>query len=351
MKFSIEEQKQYSRHLMLNEIGEQGQLKLKKARVLVIGAGGLGCPVLQIIAAAGVGTIGIIDDDKVEQSNLQRQLLYTHQDLGDYKVAAAAKRLSGLNPYIRFVTYRERLTALNAISMFSNYDIIVDGSDNFPTRYLVNDAAVLVGKPLVFASIFKFEGQVSVFNYKNGPTYRCLFPSAPEAHAMPSCSEIGVFSVLPSLVAAFQANEVLKIICEIGSVLSGKLWTLNALSLEQRVFEFSKNKADVITRLEKDYGLFCGLSAPVSEITLEVLMANRDSYMLLDVRTEEEREAFHIGGTHIPLDALRNRFVELKTAKEIVVYCKSGLRSKKAIQLLQELGLKNVFINLKGGCF
>ncbi|PCI31332.1 MAG: dinucleotide-utilizing protein [Flavobacteriaceae bacterium] len=351
MAFSIEEQKQYSRHLMLDEIGIQGQLKLKKARVLVVGAGGLGCPVLQIIAAAGVGTIGIIDDDKVEQSNLQRQLLYTHQDIGNYKVEVAAKRLGELNPYIHFETYSELLTHVNAEVLFAKYDIIVDGSDNFPTRYLVNDAAILVGKPLVFASIFKFDGQVAVFNYKNGPTYRCLFPSSPEAFTMPSCSEIGVFSVLPGLIGALQANEVLKIICGIGTVLSGKLLTLNALSLEQQVFGFTKNEENIITGLEEDYGVFCGLSTNVDEISLEVLKANKESYVLLDVRTKEERTAFNIGGIHIPLNVLEQRFDEIKTDKEIVVYCKSGLRSKKAIRLLQELELKNVLINLKGGCF
>ncbi|MBL4746465.1 MAG: HesA/MoeB/ThiF family protein [Flavobacteriaceae bacterium] len=351
MTFSIEEQKQYSRHLMLEEIAEEGQLKLKNARVLVIGAGGLGCPVLQSIAAAGVGTIGIIDDDKVEQSNLQRQWLFTYQDIGNYKVEVAADRLRGLNPYIHFETYTERLTPLNAMALFTNYDIIVDGSDNFPTRYLVNDAAVLAGKPLVFASIFKFEGQVAVFNYKNGPSYRCLFPTPPEAHTMPSCSEIGVFSVLPSLIGALQANEILKIICGIGDVLSGKLLTLNALSLEQCVFRFIKNEANSITELAKDYGEFCGLPTDLADISLEVLKETKDTYMLLDVRTQEERDGFHIGGIHIPLDALSNRFKEIKTTKEIVVYCKSGLRSKKAIHLLQGLGIENGLINLKGGCF
>jgi len=243
------------------------------------------------------------------------------------------------------------LTSGNAEALFAKYDIIVDGSDNFPTRYLVNDAAILTEKPLVFASIFKFDGQVAVFNYNNGPTYRCLFPSPPEAHTMPTCSEIGVFSVLPSLIGAIQANEVLKIICGIGAVLSGKLLTLNALSLEQCVFGFTKNKAITITKLEKDYGVFCGLPSNIMEMSLEELTATKDAYMLLDVRSKEERAAFNIGGIHIPLNVLRERFDEIKTDKEIVVYCKSGLRSKKAIHLLQDLGLKNVFINLKGGCF
>ncbi|PCH76384.1 MAG: dinucleotide-utilizing protein [Flavobacteriaceae bacterium] len=349
--FSIEEQQQYSRHLILDEIGTEGQLKLKNASVLVIGAGGLGCPVLQLIAAAGVGTIGMIDDDKVEQSNLQRQLLYTHQDLGKYKVAVAAKRLRGLNPYIQFETFTERLVPENAVALFAKYDIIVDGSDNFPTRYLVNDAAILAGKPLVFAAIFKFEGQVSVFNYKNGPTYRCLFPTPPEAHTMPSCSEIGVFSVLPGLIGALQANEVLKIICGIGTVLSGKLLTLNALTLEQYLFKFKKNQAHTVTALENNYGTFCGLLSDGIEISLAELKATKNSYLLLDVRTQEERDEFHIGGIHIPLDVLEQRFGEIDTDKEIVVYCKSGLRSKKAIHLLQGLGLDKMLINLKGGCF
>ena len=196
MSLSIEERNQYSRHILLDEIGLSGQLKLKQAKVLVIGAGGLGCPILQYLTAAGVGEIGIVDDDNVEQSNLQRQILYTHNDIGKSKAESAAKYMQLLNPFIQFSVFKTRLTKDNAVELFKKYDIVVDGTDNFPTRYLINDAATLAGKPVVFGAIYKFEGQVSVFNYKNGPSYRCLFPSPPKANEVPNCSEIGVLSLI-----------------------------------------------------------------------------------------------------------------------------------------------------------
>lgn len=257
MILSQEENKQYSRHLILDEIGVIGQERLKASKVLVIGAGGLGCPILQYLTAAGVGTIGIIDNDTVDQTNLQRQILYTHTDIGKYKTEVAAKRLAKLNPFVNFVVYVEKLTNQNALNLFSCYDIIVDGSDNFPTRYLANDAAILTNKPLVFGSIFKFEGQVTVFNYQNGPTYRCLYPNPPQANTVPNCSEIGVLGVLPGIIGSIQANEVLKIICEIGEVLSGKLFTFNVLTMEQYKLNFKKNNAIKITGLENDYHFFC----------------------------------------------------------------------------------------------
>src|SRR5690606_19253182 len=213
----------YSRHIILSEIGQAGQDKLLSAKVLVIGAGGLGCPVLQYLAAAGIGTLGIIDFDVVEISNLQRQVLFGTSSLGKNKAEAAKKHLEDLNPEISIMAYAEKLTYQNALELFKNYDIIVDGSDNFETRYLVNDACIITNKPLVFGAIYKFEGQVSVFNYQNGPSYRCLFPNPPQKDTVPNCSEIGVLGVLPGIIGSMQANEVLKIILGIGSTLSGKL--------------------------------------------------------------------------------------------------------------------------------
>lgn len=347
--FSKEEKIQYSRHLILNEIGHEGQEKLKKAKVLVIGAGGLGCPILQYLAAAGVGTIGIIDHDVVDQSNLQRQILYTHNDIGKHKAEVAASKLILLNPYIHFNTFIEPLTKDNALSLFSNYDIIVDGSDNFPTRYLVNDAAVLTNKPVVFGSIFKFEGQVSVFNYNNGPTYRCLFSNPPKPDAVPNCSDIGVLGVLPGIIGTLQANEVLKIICNIGTFLSGKLLSFNALSMQQHIFSFKKDKTIVITALESNYYAFCGVSNALKEITYEAYQSQAEHHNLLDVRTYEEREQQHIGGLHIPLDELEERYHEIPLDKSLIVYCKSGRRSEAAITLLLDTNFEKPLINLKNG--
>ncbi len=347
--FSKEESIQYNRHLILNEIGNKGQLKLKQAKVLVIGAGGLGCPILQYLTAAGIGTLGVIDHDVVDQSNLQRQILYSHNDIGNYKAKVAASKLTLLNPYILFNTYIEHLTKDNAIELFSNYDIIVDGSDNFPTRYLVNDAAVITNKPVVFGSIFKFEGQVSVFNYNNGPTYRCLFPNPPKPNAVPNCSDIGVLGVLPGIIGTLQANEVLKIICDIGVSLSGKLLTFNALSMEQHLFSIKKDKTITINALDNNYSAFCNVTNEIKEITYETFKTQTKNYNLLDVRTYIERESYHIGGFHIPLDELGERYKEIPQNKPLIVYCKSGMRSLTAIQLLIDRSFKQSLLNLKNG--
>ncbi len=349
MKLSPEEKKQYNRHLILDEIGELGQKKLKGAKVLVIGAGGLGCPILQYIVAAGVGTIGMIDDDKINQSNLQRQVLYTQSDIGQFKVKIATQRLVALNPFVNFQVYTQKLTPKNAIELFNNYDIIVDGSDNFPTRYLVNDAALLTNKPLVFGSIFKFEGQVSVFNYKNGPTYRCLYPNPPKPNKMPNCSQIGVLGVLPGIIGTLQANEVLKMICGIGKVLSGKLLIYNALSMQQCIFSFEKNENIKIETLDNNDGGFCPLHKNNKEITKEELKKQPKKYNLLDVRTNGERQQFNIGGQHIPLDELKSRIAEIPQNKDLVVYCKSASRSVRAIEILKNKNFKPLLINLKGG--
>ena len=349
MSLSNEEKKQYNRHLILDKIGEKGQLKLKQAKVLVIGAGGLGCPVLQYLTAAGVGNIGIIDDDVIDQSNLQRQILYTIDDIGFSKATIAVKRLSKLNPFVKFNVYQEKLTRLNAISLFEKYDIIVDGSDNFSTRYLTNDAAVITNKPLVYGAIFKFEGQVSVFNYQGSATYRCLYPTSPKPDESPNCSEIGVLGVLSGIIGSLQANETIKIICEIGEVLSNKLLMYDTLTMRQMVLTFEKTNNADISELAKDYDFFCGIISTENEITLEELENNKEQYNLLDVRENWEREQQHINGQHIPLAELSKRFNELQTDKPLVVYCKSGVRSKKAISFLKDSLKETILINLKNG--
>ncbi|CAM1352710.1 molybdopterin-synthase adenylyltransferase MoeB [Tenacibaculum insulae] len=349
MKLTAQEQKQYNRHLILDKIGEKGQLKLKQAKVLVIGAGGLGCPVLQYLTAAGVGNIGIIDDDVVDQSNLQRQILYTIDDIGFSKAETAAKRLSKLNPFVNFSVYKEKLTSENAILLFEKYDVIVDGSDNFSTRYLTNDAAIITGKPLVYGAIFKFEGQVSVFNYKESATYRCLYPTPPKPDESPNCSEIGVLGVLPGIIGGLQANETIKIICEIGEVLANRLLMYDTLSMRQMLLKFEKSTNTPITELEKDYDFFCGIKAVKNEITFDELQKNLPKYNLLDVRENWEREQHHINGQHIPLGELPHRFKEIATNKSVIVYCKSGMRSKRAIEFLEQQFSEISFINLKNG--
>lgn len=349
MTLSAEEQEQYSRHLRLDEVGKAGQLKLKHAKVLVIGAGGLGCPVLQYLSAAGVGKIGIVDDDSIEHSNLQRQILYTHKDIGKYKAEAAVERLQMLNPYIQYYAYKTRLTKDNALHLLATYDIIVDGTDNFPTRYLINDAAVLLDKPVVFGSIHKFEGQVSVFNFRKGPTYRCLYPTPPKLNEVPNCSEIGVLGVLPGIIGSLQANEVLKIILGLGHILSGQLLNFDALSLKQTLFFVEKNISSNITTLEDDYQAFCGIPKDIEEISIQDYKEHASSFNLLDVRTQTERDAYYINSIHIPLDALSERYHEIPDNKKLLVCCQSGLRSKLAIKILKEKMFKGQLVNLKGG--
>lgn len=349
MNLTAGEKKQYSRHLLLDAIGIKGQLKLKQAKVLVIGAGGLSCPVLQYLAAAGVGKIGVVDDDTVEHSNLHRQILYTHEDIGKNKAVAAVNRLQGLNPFIQLNTHQTRLTKDNALKLVEPYDIIVDGTDNFPTRYLINDAAVLLHKPVVFGSIHKFDGQVSVFNFKNGPTYRCLYPTPPLPNKMQNCSEIGVLGILPGIIGSFQANEVLKIILELGNILSGQLLTFDALSMKQSIFSFEKNTSKPIKSLEEDYQMLCGIHIDLKEISYQEYKKQASNFNLLDVRTQAEWDEFHIKSIHIPLDELSKRRNEIPQNKNLLVFCKSGVRGKVAINILQKNGFKKELINLKGG--
>lgn len=334
------EKRLYSRHLLLSEIGIEGQEKLKAAKVLVVGAGGLGCPILQYLTAVGIGTIGIVDGDTVDITNLQRQILFSIDDIGKSKARSVANRMKQLNPYVKFKVVDSFLTNNNAIELFKQYDIIVDGSDNFQTRYLCNDAAVLTNKPLVFGSIFKFEGQVSVFNYENGPTYRCLYPEPPKSGSVPSCSEIGVLGVLPGIIGSYQANEVIKIVCGIGGILSGKLLTINTLNNQNFVLSFTKNEFIKITKLI-NYDFFCGIETLETEIEFSEITKE---HQLIDIRTHLERDLKNIGGIHITEQEILDNPNLLYKYNKPVLYCETGNRSK---QLIKELNLS--FNSLKGG--
>ena len=349
MELSAAEKQQYNRHLILEDVGLAGQLKLKQAKILVVGSGGLGCPILQYLSAAGIGTIGIIDNDEVDQSNLQRQILFRQEDIGKNKAESAAKSLKALNPFVEFKTYTNRLSSENALELFDKYDIIIDGTDNFQTRYLINDAAVITNKPIVFGSIFKFDGQVSVLNYKNGPTYRCLYPTPPKPDEVPNCSEIGVLGVLPGIIGSLQANEALKIVLELGNVLSGKLLTYNALTMQQMILSFQKNESIKIKELENNYLAFCRIKTAPKEISYEEYKKDLLSYNVLDVRTAFERNQSSIESFHIPLSELPNRLNEVPSNKDLMVLCQSGTRSKQAISIIKENGFTKNLTNLKGG--
>lgn len=348
MDLTTIEKERYSRHILLDEIGEEGQKQLKAARILVIGAGGLGCPALQYLAAAGVGNIGIIDADIISRSNLQRQILYSEQDIGKPKAEVAAKRLQTQNPNIKIQYFTEALSANNAWSLFKDFDLIVEGSDNFSTKYLANDAAVLTGKPLIMASIFKFEGQLSVFNYNNGPTYRCLFPDPAAAESIPTCSEVGVLGVLPGIMGSLMANEVLKIILGIGDILRGRLLKFDTLSLEFQLFRFQKDSSIIIDKLEQ-ISISCPEENALKTISFEEFQQKKELFTLLDVRTDAERKLKSLGGLHIPLSELGKCASEVKKYDNLVVYCAAGSRSSKAVALLQQVYPNKSIFNLKGG--
>lgn len=337
----------YNRHIILSEIGQTGQDKITAAKVLVIGAGGLGCPILQYLAAAGVGKLGIIDFDTVDITNLQRQVLFGNSSLGKNKAIAAKERLTDLNSNISIVAYPEPLTYQNAIGLFKEYDIIVDGSDNFETRYLVNDACIITNKPLVYGAIYKFEGQVSVFNYKNGPSYRCLFPKPPKKDAVPNCSEIGVLGVLPGIIGTMQANEVLKIVLGIGDVLSGKLLCYNALSsniyflkINKVEEQFNKVLKDTLLFNKKQLNINCENDDEVSIQDIYFW----ENIQLVDVR--ETHELPKIDGlqvTFIPLSNLENNIDKIQPNKEKMIFCQSGVRSKQAVSTLKKIGITNCY--------
>jgi sulfur-carrier protein adenylyltransferase/sulfurtransferase len=366
MHFSKEELSRYDRHIIIPDFGFEAQKKLKASKVLVIGSGGLGSPALLYLAAAGVGTIGIIDFDVVDDSNLQRQVLFGVDAIGQPKVEAAKKRLELLNPYIDIKVYNQQLTSKNALDIIRDYDVVADGTDNFPTRYLVNDACVLLGKPNVYASIFQFEGQVSVFNYVNkegelGPNYRDLYPTPPPPGLVPSCAEGGVLGVLPGIIGSLQALEVIKVITGVGETLSGRFFLFDALNFESRTFKIKRNTANpvnganpTITELI-DYEQFCGVKAvekPIKEITakeLYDLQVRGEDIQIIDVREPHEYEIANINGELIPLATVAANADRIDRNKKVIVHCKMGGRSAKAIHELEErFGFTNLY-NLKGG--
>lgn len=355
--FSREESLRYARHFALPDFGIEGQKRLKAGRVLVVGAGGLGCPMLLYLAAAGVGRIGIIDPDRVDDSNLQRQVLYTTQDIGKYKAEAARERLLALNPYIQIDVFTTAFTSENALEIIDNYDIVADGTDNFPTRYLVNDAAVLRGKVNVYASIFRFEGQVSVFNYSSiegerGVQYRDIFPTPPPPGLVPDCAEGGVLGVLPGIVGSLQASEVIKVLSGVGEPLAGRLFIFDAASFTTRVLKMSKNPNLVPPTALIDYDMFCGLKkteeGEISISEFKKWIENKLDFQLIDVREPYEYEIANMGGELIPLSTLSDNWAKISKNKPVIIHCKSGARSTKAIRLLKEKGFDNL-LNLKGG--
>jgi molybdopterin/thiamine biosynthesis adenylyltransferase/rhodanese-related sulfurtransferase len=363
MELSKAELERYSRHLILPDFNLEGQLKLKNAKVLVVGTGGLGSPLLLYLTAAGVGKIGIVDFDIVDESNLQRQVLFNMADIGKPKVEAAKARLEALNPHVVFELFNTQLTSDNALDIISNYDVVADGTDNFPTRYLVNDACVLLGKPNVYASIYRFEGQVSVFNHTNktgeiGPNYRDLFPSPPPPGLVPSCAEGGVIGVLPGILGSLQANEVIKVIAGIGDPLVGRLFLIDALSFETRTLKLQKRKDGVKIEQLIDYEQFCGLKleedlAKVKELSVQEfdsLQNSGEPYQLIDVREIFEHQIDKIdGGEHIPLGQISTAVEQFKTDRSVIFYCRVGERSAQAIRELEEkFGFTNLY-NLKGG--
>jgi len=358
--FTKEELNRYARHFAIPEFGLSGQQKLKDSKVLVVGAGGLGSPVLLYLAAAGVGTLGIVDFDTVDLSNLQRQVLYNVEDIGQSKALLAKKRLLAMNPNLNIRVYQEAFTKDNALELVAQYDVVADGTDNFPTRYLVNDACVLQGKVNVYASIFRFEGQVSVFNLtkedgSRGPNYRDLFPAPPPPDMVPNCAEGGVLGVLPGIIGSLQACEVIKVLTGVGEPLSGRLFLFDAAAFTTRVLKFPINPALEIKGLI-DYDEFCGIPSQkiaeeegeLSVQSLAKMQEAGEDFFLLDVREAYEYEADHMGGKLIPLGNLPDSIAVLPRDKKIVVHCRSGQRSKKAVQLLAAKGFSKVY-NLTGG--
>lgn len=365
MELSAEEYRRYARHLILPEFGIAGQRKLKESSVLVVGTGGLGSPVLLYLAAAGVGTIGLVDFDVVDDSNLQRQVIHGTPDVGKRKLTSAAEKIAALNPNISIVSFETRLTALNALQILKDFDVIVDGTDNFPARYLINDACVLLGKPNVYGSIFRFEGQASVFGLKGGPCYRCLYPEPPPPDLVPNCAEGGVLGVLPGIVGTIQATETIKLITGIGETLSGRLLLIDALTMQFREMKLQKNPgctlcgAQPSIRTLIDYDEFCGVkqqepahegrvNAAVSVRELKERKDRGEELFLLDVRETYEYELANLKGHLIPLRQLKTRLGELDPSKEIIVYCHVGGRSARAVEFLRQNGFPKTR-NLEGG--
>jgi len=361
---SNEEVLRYSRHLIMPEVGMEGQLKLKAAKVLCIGAGGLGSPLAMYLAAAGVGTLGIVDFDVVDFTNLQRQIIHSTEDVGRKKLDSAEASIRGINPFVVVRKFDTKLTSDNALSIFRDFDVVVDGTDNFPTRYLVNDACVLSGKPNVYGSIFRFEGQASVLATKDGPCYRCWYPEPPPPGLVPSCAEGGVLGILPGLVGVIQATETVKLILGRGELLIGRVLLVDALGMNFRQLRLRKNPDcpvcgthPAITKLI-DYQQFCGIRGEEAPVTTKVpkiqpeelkqrLDAGEDIF-ILDVREPHEYQICNLNGYLIPLGDLPKRVNELDSSREIVAHCRSGVRSAKAVEFLRQAGFQKVK-NLVGG--
>ncbi|QYJ16941.1 putative adenylyltransferase/sulfurtransferase MoeZ [Rubrobacter xylanophilus DSM 9941] len=365
VELTNEEIARYSRHLIMPEVALEGQKKLKQARVLTIGAGGLGAPLAMYLAAAGVGTLGIVDFDVVDESNLQRQIIHGTSDVGRPKLESAKETIEDINPNVKVETFGEALSSENALDIFRDFDIIVDGTDNFPTRYLVNDACVLLGKPNVYGSIFRFEGQASVFYAEEGPCYRCLYPEPPPPGLVPSCAEGGVLGILPGAIGVIQATETVKLILGIGEPLIGRLLLYDALSMRFREMKLRKDPSCPICGENRtiheliDYEEFCGIPQAqqqeqqneVPEITVRELKERLDrgeNIKVLDVREPHEYQVANIGAPLIPLNELPERMHELNQNDEIAVHCKTGGRSARAVKLLRDAGFQNVY-NVKGG--
>ncbi len=379
-KLTNEEVARYSRHLILPEVGYEGQQKLKAARVLCVGTGGLGAPLSLYLAAAGVGTLGLVDFDTVDASNLQRQVIHSTKTVGMLKVDSAEIMLKGLNPNLNVIKYNTMLTSANALEIFKDFDVIADGTDNFQTRYLVNDACVLTGKPNAYGSIFRFEGQASVFATETGPCYRCLYPEPPPPGLVPSCAEGGVLGILPGLVGIIQATEVIKLILGIGETLAGRLLLVDALGMNFRQLKLRKNPECPACGTHEikeliDYDQFCGIEKPkdatgplevaanqnvsgsivegIPQITVQDLKRKQDAhenFFLLDVREPHEVRIASLGAPLIPVGSLEARIADIPVAKdaEIIVHCRSGARSQKAALILKQHGFTNVE-NLAGG--
>jgi adenylyltransferase/sulfurtransferase len=363
---SNEEILRYSRHLIMPEVTLEGQKKLKAARVLCVGTGGLGSPLALYLTAAGVGTLGLVDFDVVDYTNLQRQVLHHTADVGRLKLDSAIDKLKASNPFVEIKRFDTYLSSQNALEIFSGFDIIADGTDNFATRYLVNDASVLSGKPNVYASIFRFEGQASIFGGEDGPCYRCLYPEPPPPGLVPSCAEGGVLGVLPGLLGVIQATEVVKLILGVGEPLIGRLVLVDALAMRFREMRIRKNPECPICGTNPtikeliDYNQFCGIRGEESEAksdakipVIDVAEFKRrldagDDIFVLDVREPHEYQICNIGAQLIPLGDLPKRVHELDSSREIVVHCKSGARSAKAVSFLRQSGFKRV-TNLTGG--
>ena len=351
----------YARHLTLPSFGIQAQQKLKAAKVLIVGAGGLGCPLLLYLTAAGVGHIGIVDYDVVDESNLQRQVLFTVADIGKPKAQVAKERLQALNPHVKITTYHTALHKDNALHIIKDYDLVADGSDNFPTRYLVNDAAILCSKPNVYAAIFRYEGQVSVFNYTNekgetGPNYRHLFPQPPPPGSVPSCAEGGVLGVLPGIIGSIQASEVIKVITGIGKPLAGRMFLIDTADFSTRILQIKNNDIPKVTQLV-DYHTFCGVpttshSHNIKEISPDELkqwIAQKIDFQLIDVREPHEYEQQNIQGELIPLTEMPQSLDRIAKNKKVVIHCQSGIRSTAAIMKLQQMSPFDNLYNLRGG--